>query len=91
MSDDLQARFLKASEEVTQLSQAPDNMMMLKLYALFKQGKEGDVTSSRPGMLEMVKRYKWDAWKALEGKTQEEAMEEYIATVEELKAADAAK
>jgi len=91
MSEDLQARFQKASEEVTQLSEAPDNMMKLQLYALFKQGTEGDVQSKRPGMMDMVNRYKWDAWKTHEGKSQDQAMEEYIALVEELKAADAAK
>lgn len=35
-------------------------------------------------------KYKWDAWKALEGKSQEDAEKEYIALVEELKAKYAA-
>lgn len=91
MSDDLQARFAKAAEEVTQLSEAPDNLTKLKLYSLFKQGSEGDVQGKRPGMMDFVARAKYDAWKEHEGKSKEQGMEEYIALVEELKAADAAK
>ena len=88
MSDDVQARFEAASKQVTELSQAPDNLTKLRLYALYKQGSAGDATGARPGMLDMVGRAKFDAWKALEGTTQDEAKEQYIALVEELKAAD---
>ncbi len=88
MSEDLQARFAQASQDVTQLSQAPDNLMKLRLYALYKQGSAGDATGPRPGMLDMVGRAKFDAWKALEGTTQDEAKQMYIDLVGELKAAD---
>jgi acyl-CoA-binding protein len=88
MSEELDARFKTASEEVTQLSEAPDNMQKLQLYALYKQGSAGDATGDRPGMMDFVGRAKYDAWKALEGTTQDEAKEKYIALVEELKAAD---
>jgi len=85
---DVQTRFETASKDVTELSQAPDNLTKLRLYALYKQGSAGDATGARPGMLDMVGRAKFDAWKALEGTTQDEAKEQYIALVEELKAAD---
>lgn len=88
---DLQSRFENASTEVTQLSEAPDNLEKLKLYALFKQGSTGDVKGDRPGMLDFVGRAKYDAWAEHKGKTQDQAKEEYIAFVEELKAADAKK
>ena len=88
MSEDLQARFTQAGQDVTQLSQAPDNLMKLRLYALYKQGSTGDATGARPGMLDMVGRAKFDAWKALEGTTQDEAKQLYIDLVAELKAAD---
>lgn len=91
MSDDLTARFEQASQDVTQLSEAPDNAAKLKLYALYKQATAGDCTGSRPGMMDFVGRAKYDAWKELEGNSQDEAKEKYIAFVEELKAADAAK
>ena len=91
MSDDLSAQFQQAAEDVTKLSEAPDNEMMLKLYALYKQATKGNCEGKRPGMLDFVGRTKYDAWKALEGKSQDDAMKEYIAVVEELKAADAGK
>lgn len=40
----------------------------------------------RPGAFDFKGKAKWDAWKALEGKPQEEAEKEYIALVESLKA-----
>lgn len=82
--------FERAKEEVTQLSKEPDNMVKLKLYALFKQATAGDVQGSRPGMMDFVGRAKFDAWKELEGTDQETAARDYVALVEELKAKDAA-
>nr|DAD36466.1 TPA_asm: hypothetical protein HUJ06_007107 [Nelumbo nucifera] len=38
----------------------------------------------RPGMFNMRDRAKWDAWKAVEGKSQEEAMGDYITKVKQL-------
>ena len=89
MSDDLTAKFKQASEDVTKLSEAPDNVAKLKLYALYKQSMKGDPTGSRPGMMDFVGRAKYDEWKKLAGKTEDEAKQLYIDFVEELKAADA--
>ena len=51
-----------------------DNDQKAKVYGLFKQGKEGDNTADKPGMLSGFEaRGKWDAWEAQKGKTQEEA------------------
>ena len=88
LSEELTARFELASKEVTELSEAPDSAAQLKLYALFKQSSSGDCAGPRPGMMEFVKRAKYDAWKELAGLSQDEAKEKYIAFVEELKAAD---
>ena len=88
MSEELDTQFLTAKEEVTQLSEAPDNMVKLQLYALYKQSTEGDVQGDRPGMTNFVGRAKYDEWKKHEGKSQDEAKQEYIALVEQLKAAD---
>ncbi len=90
MSDDLQAKFEQASKEVTELSKAPDNMVKLDLYALYKQGTEGDVQGSRPGMMDFVKRAKYDKWAEHQGKSKEQAMQDYIDLVEDLKQKDAA-
>ena len=88
MSDDLKERFERAAEEVLQLSEAPDNMTKLRLYALYKQGLVGDCTGKRPGFTDMVGRAKFDSWKALEGMSSEEAMGLYIELVEELKSSE---
>ena len=50
----------------------------LKLYGLYKQANDGDVQGARPGMLSFEGRSKWDAWKAVEGKSAEDAKQEYI-------------
>ena len=88
MSEDITAQFKQAGEDVKNLSEAPDNATMLKLYGLFKQGSQGDCPGSRPGMLDFVGRAKYDAWKALEGTTQDSAKQQYIAQVQSLQAAD---
>jgi diazepam-binding inhibitor (GABA receptor modulating acyl-CoA-binding protein) len=51
---------------------------------LFKQATVGDVNTARPGIFALKDRYKWDAWKANEGLSKEEAEKLYIALVDEL-------
>ncbi|WP_148714413.1 acyl-CoA-binding protein [Chitinolyticbacter meiyuanensis] len=85
---DLAARFKTAQEEVVQLNDAPDVQTKLKLYALFKQASEGDVSGDRPSAINFVAQAKYDAWAKLKGLTNEQAMQQYVALVEELKAND---
>jgi acyl-CoA-binding protein len=85
---DLQAQFQQASQDVVNLSKAPDADVKLNLYALFKQGTQGDCSGPRPGMLDFIGRAKYDSWKKLEGKPQAQAMQQYIELVEQLKSAD---
>ena len=85
MSDDIKTRFEKAVDEVQQLPSRPDNDKLLDLYSLYKQASEGDVQGKRPGMLDFVKRAKYDAWGKLKGKPSATAMQEYIDLVERLK------
>ncbi|AOY90946.1 acyl-CoA-binding protein [Cupriavidus sp. USMAA2-4] len=87
---DLQARFDQAQIDVKQLSERPSNMTLLRLYALFKQGSEGDAHGDKPGMTDFVGRYKFEAWETLKGTGQDEAKEKYIALVEELRSGKAA-
>jgi len=63
----------------------PSQELQLQMYSLFKQATEGDVNSKRPGMTAFVARAKWDAWKKLQGKTPDQAMQAYIDKIEELK------
>ena len=82
---DLTARFEQAVAESKQLPEKPDNMTLLKIYALYKQASAGDVEGKRPGFTDMVGRAKYDAWAELKGKSTDEAMQEYIDLIDSLK------
>ncbi|BDD93242.1 acyl-CoA-binding protein [Pandoraea sp. XJJ-1] len=82
---DLQTRFDEAVAQSKALPERPDNFTLLRIYALFKQGTEGDVSGARPGITDFVGRAKFDAWEMLKGKSKEEAQEAYVALVDELK------
>jgi diazepam-binding inhibitor (GABA receptor modulating acyl-CoA-binding protein) len=81
----LNEQFAQAATDSKSLSERPNNMTMLKLYALYKQGSNGDVEGSRPGFTDMVGRAKWDAWNELKGTASDEAKQSYIDLVEDLK------
>lgn len=81
----LQAQFEQAQADSKNLPERPDNMTLLKIYALFKQASVGDAEGSRPGFTDMVGRAKWDAWDAIKGTSKDEAMQQYIDLIEELK------
>ncbi|MBS0307832.1 MAG: acyl-CoA-binding protein [Proteobacteria bacterium] len=81
----LQAEFEQALADSKNLPERPDNMTLLKMYALYKQASQGDAGGERPGMTDMVGRAKWDAWAALKNTANEDAMRQYIDLVESLK------
>ena len=81
----LQEQFAQAQLDSKTLPERPDNMTLLKLYALFKQGANGDVTGERPGFTDMVGRAKYDAWAALKGTSQDDAQQQYVDLIEDLK------
>lgn len=83
----LQEQFDQAMADSKNLPERPDNMTLLKMYALFKQGSAGDASGSRPGFTDMVGRAKFDAWAALKGTSQEEAQQQYVDLIAELQAA----
>ena len=81
----LKDQFEAAVASSKDLPERPDNMTLLKLYALYKQGSAGDADGKRPGFTDMVGRAKWDAWDALKGTSNDEAMQQYVDLIEELK------
>jgi acyl-CoA-binding protein len=81
----LKANFEKAVTESKQLPEKPDNMTLLKIYALYKQATEGDVEGKRPGFADMVGRAKFDAWDGVKGTSADEAQQQYIDLIESLK------
>uniref|UniRef100_A0A3P8SZA4 Diazepam binding inhibitor, acyl-CoA binding protein n=1 Tax=Amphiprion percula TaxID=161767 RepID=A0A3P8SZA4_AMPPE len=78
--------FQKAVEEVKVLPKRPDQTEITQLYGLYKQAIVGDVNIERPGILDFTGKAKWDAWKANQGLTKDEAMAAYVQLVERLKA-----
>ncbi|KAI0029268.1 acyl-CoA-binding protein [Vararia minispora EC-137] len=56
----------------------PSQDDQLFFYSHYKQATVGDVNTARPGLLDFVGKAKWDAWKALEGKSAEDAMKAYV-------------
>ncbi|MCB1569198.1 MAG: acyl-CoA-binding protein [Xanthomonadales bacterium] len=81
---DLTAQFEKASQDVKSLPERPDNDTLLKLYALYKQGAEGDVNGPKPGFFDFVGTAKYEAWAKLAGTSQDEAKKKYVALVKRL-------
>lgn len=81
---DLKALFEQAQKDVKTLTRKPSNEDLLTLYSLFKQGASGDVSGTRPGMLDMVGRAKYDAWAKLKGTTPDVAMQKYVDKVKAL-------
>lgn len=77
--------FNAAAEQSKQLTQRPGNDELLELYALFKQGSEGNVTGDRPGGFDFKAIAKYDAWLSKKGLSKEQAMTEYVQLVERLK------
>lgn len=83
---DLQQQFEAAATASKTLSQKPDNETLLQLYSLYKQGTEGDVNTDPPSnMFDFVAKAKYDAWEKLQGKSREDAQQEYVALVNRLK------
>ncbi|WP_322043334.1 acyl-CoA-binding protein [Paraburkholderia sp. J67] len=82
---DVNTQFAQAQEDVQQLTERPGNLTLLRLYALFKQATEGDVHGDKPGFTDIVGKYKYDAWAALQGTAEEKAKAQYVELVESLK------
>ena len=81
---DLKEQFQQAAKDVMSLSDRPDNDTMLRLYALYKQGTDGDVSGPRPGFFDFVGTAKYEAWEKLAGTSQDEAMKKYVDAVKKL-------
>ena len=87
---DIDAQFAKAQADVKDLPERPGNLTLLRLYALFKQGSVGDADGDKPGFADIVGKYKYDAWSALTGTSQDAAKQQYVELVESLKDGESA-
>ena len=80
--------FEAAQVDIKKLTSRPSNETFLQLYALYKQGSQGDVEGKRPGFTDMIGRAKFDAWTAVKGTSSNEAMQKYADLVKKLLADD---
>ena len=80
-------KFAAAAKDVQQFAKRPDDEDLLRLYALYKQSTEGDVTGDRPGAFALKDRAKYDAWARIKGTDSTKAREQYVKLVERLKKA----
>ena len=76
--------FNQAAAAAKQLPDRPDNETLLQLYALYKQGAEGDVSGDKPGFFDFVGVAKYEAWEKLQGLAPEDAQQKYIDLVRSL-------
>lgn len=81
---DLKKQFEDAAKKALNLKDRPDNDSMLKLYALYKQGAQGDVSGEKPGFFDFVGVAKYEAWAKLKGTAEETAQKQYVDLVKKL-------
>ena len=83
MSNDAEL-FDQAAGVAKSLPERPDNETLLLLYALYKQGSEGDVSGEKPGFFDFVGVAKYEAWEKLRGTKQDQARSQYVELVRKL-------
>lgn len=81
----LKQAFEQAATDVKGLDERPDNETLLRLYGLYKQGAEGDVSGPKPGFFDFVGTAKYEAWTKLQGTDPKEAMRQYVDLVGKLR------
>ncbi len=81
-----QQEFEQAAIRSKELTKRPSNEDLLKLYSLYKQASEGDVTGERPGGFDFKGAAKYDAWASIKGMSGDDAMEQYVSLVNNLHA-----
>ncbi len=68
------------------LTEKPSNEILLKLYSLYKQATNGDNDGEAPSNpFDFVARAKHEAWEQLKGISKENASQQYIDLVNQLK------
>jgi diazepam-binding inhibitor (GABA receptor modulating acyl-CoA-binding protein) len=74
----------QAEARLKTLTKAPTNEELLELYALYKQALLGNCLQPKPGMFDVKAQFKWKAWKAKSGLSQDDATAKYSALVDSL-------
>ncbi|MEN8164260.1 MAG: acyl-CoA-binding protein [Acidobacteriota bacterium] len=80
----LTEEFESAVSRSKQLPEKPANDVLLKIYSLYKQATEGDVSGDEPGMFDFVAKAKYQAWEECRGLTSDNAMQQYVDLITKL-------
>jgi diazepam-binding inhibitor (GABA receptor modulating acyl-CoA-binding protein) len=81
--DELQERFEKAAKHAQKFVNA-DNDTLLDMYSHYKQATVGNCDISSPGFWDIKGKAKYNAWKKLEGMSNDKAKKKYIKIVKKL-------
>lgn len=76
--------FESAVSRSKQLPEKPPNDVLLKIYSLYKQATEGDVSGDEPGMFDFVAKAKYQAWEECKGLSTDESMQQYVDLIVQL-------
>ena len=80
----LKSKFDKAVKDSKTLPE-PDNMTLLKIYALYKQASSMATWKARAQVSRPRRPRQVDAWNELKGTCSEDAMQAYVDLIESLK------
>ncbi|XP_008505603.1 enoyl-CoA delta isomerase 2 isoform X2 [Equus przewalskii] len=73
-----------AVNQMKLLKKDPGNEVKLKLYALYKQATEGPCNMPKPGIYDLIRKAKWEAWNTLGNLPKETARQNYVDLVSSL-------
>ena len=76
--------FFKYSELISNSSIKLPNDLKLELYGLYKVGTVGKCLGQPPAFYDMIAKAKYEAWRKLDGLTQQKAREKYVEQVKDL-------
>lgn len=82
--EELEHEFEYAAGRVRELVQTASREELLYLYARYKQATVGKCNTSKPGFFDFEDQRKWTAWKQLDDMSKDQAMQEYITSVQTL-------
>ena len=79
-------KFAEALKSRTDLMDKLSDAEKLEIYALFKQASVGDINIPEPGytFYKGKDNYKWDAWNAKKGLSQDDARQAYVDRLKEI-------
>lgn len=76
--------FLTAAGYAKKLNKSPTNDELLSLYKYYKQSVVGNNDTTKPGLLNIRAKAKWEAWTSVKDLSKHNSEVEYIKLVNEM-------